>query len=32
LELARRIQLSLLPEAFPESANFRITARYVPVT
>jgi sigma-B regulation protein RsbU (phosphoserine phosphatase) len=32
LELARRIQLSLLPGAFPESANFRVTARYVPVT
>ena len=32
LELARRIQLSLLPGAFPESADFRVAARYVPVT
>jgi len=31
LELARRIQLSLLPAAFPESAAFRIAARYVPM-
>jgi sigma-B regulation protein RsbU (phosphoserine phosphatase) len=32
LELARRIQLSLLPESFPESADFRVAARYVPMT
>ncbi len=32
LELARRIQLSLLPAAFPESADFRVAARYVPMT
>ena len=31
LELARNIQLSLLPAAFPESAAFRIAARYVPM-
>src|SRR3954469_25373098 len=31
LELARRIQLSLLPAAFPDSAAFRIAARYVPM-
>jgi sigma-B regulation protein RsbU (phosphoserine phosphatase) len=31
LELARRIQLSLLPAAFPESTVFRIAARYVPM-
>ncbi len=31
LELARRIQLSLLPAGFPESAAFRIAARYVPM-
>lgn len=31
LELARRIQLSLLPAAFPESAAFRVAARYVPM-
>jgi sigma-B regulation protein RsbU (phosphoserine phosphatase) len=32
LELARRIQLSILPEAFPASTDFRIAARYVPMT
>jgi sigma-B regulation protein RsbU (phosphoserine phosphatase) len=32
LELARRIQLSILPGAFPESANFHVAARYVPMT
>ena len=32
LELARRIQLSILPGAFPSSANFRVAARYVPMT
>ena len=31
LELARRIQLSLLPPPFPESTAFRIAARYVPM-
>jgi sigma-B regulation protein RsbU (phosphoserine phosphatase) len=31
LELARCIQLSLLPAAFPESPAFRIAARYVPM-
>lgn len=31
LELARRIQLSILPGAFPESADFRVAARYVPM-
>jgi sigma-B regulation protein RsbU (phosphoserine phosphatase) len=32
LELARRIQLSLLPAAFPDSKTFHIAARYVPMT
>ena len=32
LELARRIQLSILPTAFPDSPNFRVAARYVPMT
>ena len=32
LELARRIQLSILPPAFPESPDFRVAARYVPMT
>jgi sigma-B regulation protein RsbU (phosphoserine phosphatase) len=32
LELAQRIQLSILPAAFPESAHFRVAARYVPMT
>jgi len=32
LEVARRIQLSILPGAFPNSANFRVAARYVPMT
>jgi sigma-B regulation protein RsbU (phosphoserine phosphatase) len=31
LELARSIQLSILPGAFPESPDFRIAARYVPM-
>ena len=31
LELARRIQHSLLPAAFPESRAFRVAARYVPM-
>jgi len=32
LELARRIQLSILPGAFPPSADFVVAARYVPMT
>jgi sigma-B regulation protein RsbU (phosphoserine phosphatase) len=32
LELARRIQLSILPPAFPESVHFQVAARYVPMT
>jgi phosphoserine phosphatase RsbU/P len=32
LELARNIQLSILPAAFPESARFCVAARYVPMT
>lgn len=32
LELARRIQLSLLPASFPEFASFRVAARYIPMT
>lgn len=32
LEVARRIQLSILPERFPSSCNFRVAARYVPMT
>jgi sigma-B regulation protein RsbU (phosphoserine phosphatase) len=32
LDMARRIQLSILPGAFPESADFRVAARYVPMT
>jgi sigma-B regulation protein RsbU (phosphoserine phosphatase) len=32
LELAQRIQLSILPAAFPESEHFQIAARYVPMT
>lgn len=32
LEVARRIQLSILPVAFPASANFRVAAKYVPMT
>ncbi len=31
LEVARRIQLSILPGEFPDSANFRVAARYVPM-
>lgn len=31
LEVAKRIQLSILPGAFPNSANFRVAARYVPM-
>lgn len=32
LELARTIQLSVLPGAFPQSPRFRVAARYVPMT
>jgi sigma-B regulation protein RsbU (phosphoserine phosphatase) len=32
LEVAKEIQLSILPVAFPDSANFRVAARYVPMT
>src|ERR1700683_1012751 len=32
LEVARRMQLSILPVEFPKSANFRVAARYVPMT
>jgi phosphoserine phosphatase RsbU/P len=32
LEVARRIQLSILPEKFPDSATFQVAARYVPMT
>ena len=32
LEVARRIQQSILPAAFPDSRHFRVAARYVPMT
>jgi sigma-B regulation protein RsbU (phosphoserine phosphatase) len=32
LEVARRIQLSILPAEFPRSENFLVAARYVPMT
>ena len=32
LEIARRIQTSILPRAYPESAHFTVAARYVPMT
>ncbi|HTR25875.1 MAG TPA: PP2C family protein-serine/threonine phosphatase [Terriglobales bacterium] len=32
LEVARRIQLSILPGEFPVSVNFQVAARYVPMT
>jgi sigma-B regulation protein RsbU (phosphoserine phosphatase) len=32
LEVAKRIQLSILPAGFPDSTNFRVSARYVPMT
>ena len=32
LELARRIQISILPSEFPVSMNFRVAARYVPMS
>jgi sigma-B regulation protein RsbU (phosphoserine phosphatase) len=31
LEIARRIQLSILPVQFPTSKSFRVTARYLPM-
>jgi phosphoserine phosphatase RsbU/P len=31
LEVAKRIQLSILPAEFPNSANFRVAARYMPM-
>jgi phosphoserine phosphatase RsbU/P len=32
LEVARRMQLSILPAGFPNSANFRVAVRFVPMT
>jgi phosphoserine phosphatase RsbU/P len=32
LEIARRIQLDILPSDFPHSAHFDVAARYVPMT
>src|SRR5579864_3431038 len=32
LEVAKRIQLSILPSGFPSSAHFQVAARYVPMT
>lgn len=32
LQLAKRIQLSILPSSFPASEYFRVAARYVPMT
>ena len=32
LEVAKRMQLSILPAGFPNSANFHVAARYVPMT
>jgi sigma-B regulation protein RsbU (phosphoserine phosphatase) len=32
LEVARRIQLSILPAGFPASTSFRVAARYLPMT
>jgi len=32
LEVARRIQLSILPSEFPASRNFQVAARYVPMS
>lgn len=32
LEVARRIQLSILPSEFPVSVSFRVAARYVPMS
>lgn len=32
LDLARRMQLSILPAAFPSSRSFRVAAKYLPMT
>jgi phosphoserine phosphatase RsbU/P len=32
LEIARRIQLSILPSSFPDSRSFRVAARYHPMS
>jgi sigma-B regulation protein RsbU (phosphoserine phosphatase) len=32
LEIAKRIQLSILPSSFPASTTFRVAARYLPMT
>jgi len=32
LDIARKIQTSILPTAYPQSAHFHIAARYVPMT
>jgi sigma-B regulation protein RsbU (phosphoserine phosphatase) len=32
LEVARRMQLSILPRSFPASTNFRVAARFLPMT
>jgi sigma-B regulation protein RsbU (phosphoserine phosphatase) len=32
LQVAKRIQLSILPESFPASLSFQVTARYLPMT
>ncbi len=32
LDIAQRIQISILPNAFPASASFQVAARYVPMT
>ena len=32
LEIARRIQTSILPRAYPQSTHFNVAARYVPMT
>ncbi len=32
LQIARNIQISILPSEFPDSASFRVAARYVPMT
>ena len=32
LDVARRIQLSILPAQFPQSPHFRVAARYVPMS
>lgn len=32
LDVAKRIQLSILPGEFPESPHFRVVARYLPMT